>query len=88
MLTYLELVDVELAKSLAQIQSLAMEQNAIPKDKVGTISEIYGPCYSSFPKLSQKVARIERTTVEDLALDFTMPGYDIELRVNIINYWS
>ena len=30
----MQLVDVELAKSLAQIQALALEQNAIPKDKV------------------------------------------------------
>jgi len=30
----LQLVDVELAKSLAQIQALALEQHAIPKDKV------------------------------------------------------
>jgi len=59
----LKLIDVELANSLTQIQSLALEQKAIPLDK-----------------LSQKVAKIERTSIEDLALDFTIPGYDIELR--------
>jgi len=59
----LKLVDVELANSLSQIQSLAAGQTATPKDK-----------------LSQKVAKIERVSVEDLALDFTIPGYDIELR--------
>jgi len=32
-------------------------------------------------KLSQKIAVIEKAKVEDLALDFTIPGYDIELRV-------
>jgi E3 ubiquitin-protein ligase TRIP12 len=31
-------------------------------------------------KLSQKVAKIEKVSIEDLALDFTIPGYDIELR--------
>jgi E3 ubiquitin-protein ligase TRIP12 len=34
------------------------------------------------PQLSQKVAKIEQVNVEDLALDFTIPGYDIELRVS------
>ncbi|KAF9479594.1 hypothetical protein BDN70DRAFT_906231 [Pholiota conissans] len=33
-------------------------------------------------KLSQKVAKIEQVNVEDLALDFTIPGYDIELRLD------
>jgi len=32
--------------------------------------------------LSLKVARIEKVTIEDLELDFTIPGYDIELREN------
>ena len=32
-------------------------------------------------QLSQKVAKIEQVSIEDLALDFTIPGYDIELRV-------
>jgi hypothetical protein len=32
-------------------------------------------------QLSQKVAKIEHVSIEDLALDFTIPGYDIELRV-------
>ncbi|KAF5336031.1 hypothetical protein D9611_006309 [Ephemerocybe angulata] len=31
-------------------------------------------------KLSRKIAAIEKVQVEDLALDFTIPGYDIELR--------
>jgi hypothetical protein len=31
----------------------------------------------------------EKVDVEDLALDFTIPGYDIELRVrsSLINTW-
>ncbi|KAF5336718.1 hypothetical protein D9758_015081 [Tetrapyrgos nigripes] len=31
-------------------------------------------------KLSKKVAALESVSFEDLALDFTLPGYDIELR--------
>jgi E3 ubiquitin-protein ligase TRIP12 len=34
--------------------------------------------------MSQKVAKIERVNIEDLALDFTIPGYDIELRVSAV----
>ena len=33
-------------------------------------------------QMSQKVVKIERVNIEDLALDFTIPGYDIELRVS------
>lgn len=32
-------------------------------------------------QLLRKVAMVESVAVEDLALDFTIPGYDIELRV-------
>lgn len=60
----LKLVDIDLANSLAQVQSLALDNNSL-KDK-----------------MSQKVAKIERVNIEDLALDFTIPGYDIELRPN------
>lgn len=35
-------------------------------------------------QMSQKVAKIERVNIEDLALDFTIPGYDIELRVSAV----
>ncbi|KAG6909327.1 hypothetical protein DXG01_000927 [Tephrocybe rancida] len=31
-------------------------------------------------KLSRKVALVESVSIEDLALDFTLPGYDIELK--------
>ncbi|KAF8074929.1 hypothetical protein FPV67DRAFT_1559549 [Lyophyllum atratum] len=31
-------------------------------------------------KLSRKVAMVESVSIEDLALDFTVPGYDIELK--------
>ncbi|KAF8817458.1 hypothetical protein BYT27DRAFT_7074713 [Phlegmacium glaucopus] len=58
----LKLVDIELANSLAQVQSF-ISDSSVPNDK-----------------LSQKVAKIEQVSIEDLALDFTIPGYDIELR--------
>lgn len=58
----LKLVDIELANSLAQVQSLASDSSV------------------ATDKLSQKVAKIEQVGIEDLALDFTIPGYDIELR--------
>lgn len=32
-------------------------------------------------QLFRKVALMDIVNVEDLALDFTLPGYDIELRV-------
>jgi E3 ubiquitin-protein ligase TRIP12 len=32
----------------------------------------------------RKVAMVESVTIEDLALDFTIPGYDIELRVGAL----
>ncbi|KAF8906204.1 hypothetical protein CPB84DRAFT_1813845 [Gymnopilus junonius] len=60
----LKLVDVDLANSLSQIQSLT-SSSSTPKDKV-----------------AQKVAKIEQVRIEDLALDFTIPGYNIELRPN------
>jgi E3 ubiquitin-protein ligase TRIP12 len=37
-------------------------------------------------QLSQKVAKIERVNIEDLVLDFTIPGYDIELRVRAVKF--
>ena len=32
-------------------------------------------------QLAGKIGLIEMVSVEDLALDFTVPGYDIELKV-------
>jgi len=37
--------------------------------------------YSWITQLLRKVAMVEQVSVEDLALDFTVPGYDMELRV-------
>jgi len=37
--------------------------------------------------VSQKVVKIERVNIEDLALDFTIPGYDIELRVSAVVFY-
>ncbi|KAG6853894.1 hypothetical protein C0991_000359 [Blastosporella zonata] len=35
---------------------------------------------SQTDKLSRKIASVESVSIEDLALDFTVPGYDIELK--------
>lgn len=61
----LKLVDMDLANSLAKLQSIAQDSSNIATDP-----------------LSLKVARIEKVTIEDLELDFTIPGYDVELREN------
>lgn len=36
-------------------------------------------------QLRRKLNVVDDISVEDLALDFTIPGYDIELRVSIWN---
>ncbi|KAF8889303.1 hypothetical protein BD779DRAFT_1611065 [Infundibulicybe gibba] len=36
--------------------------------------------FPTHDKISRKVAVLESVSIEDLALDFTIPGYDIELR--------
>ncbi|KAF9461243.1 hypothetical protein BDZ94DRAFT_1196596 [Collybia nuda] len=59
----LKLVDIELANSLAKVQSIVNANNHVLTNKH-----------------LRKVAMVESVTVEDLALDFTIPGYDIELR--------
>ncbi|KAF9047194.1 hypothetical protein BDZ89DRAFT_1058246 [Hymenopellis radicata] len=60
----LKLVDEELAKSLTKILNMVNAKNQL----------------NPADKLSMKVAMVEGIDVEDLALDFTVPGYDIELR--------
>jgi E3 ubiquitin-protein ligase TRIP12 len=62
----LKLVDVDLANSLTKLLTIAAasEKQPPPTDK-----------------LAKKLALVEgMVTVEDLALDFTLPGYDIELK--------
>ncbi|KAF8637626.1 hypothetical protein AX17_002695 [Amanita inopinata Kibby_2008] len=60
----LKLVDIGLANSLAKLQVMSAAQKQL----------------SSGDKLARKVALVEAGNIEDLALDFTIPGYDIELR--------
>ncbi|EIW79108.1 hypothetical protein CONPUDRAFT_59237 [Coniophora puteana RWD-64-598 SS2] len=60
----LRLVDKDLANSLAKLQG-------------------YASCKGQAEKLEQirnKVALMDIVNIDDLALDFTIPGYDIELR--------
>ncbi|KIK61678.1 hypothetical protein GYMLUDRAFT_42696 [Collybiopsis luxurians FD-317 M1] len=60
----LKLVDVDLANSLKKLLTIAAESQRPATDK-----------------LAKKIALVEGSvTVEDLALDFTLPGYDIELK--------
>ena len=71
---------MELANSLAQVQSLASD-NSVPNDKVLYFACCFVSSTQCALQLSQKVAKIEQVSIEDLSLDFTIPGYDIELRV-------
>jgi E3 ubiquitin-protein ligase TRIP12 len=63
----LQLVDVDLANSLTKLLTIASgKQKQQPPNDI---------------KLAKKLALVEESvTVEDLALDFTLPGYDIELK--------
>ncbi|PFH51865.1 hypothetical protein AMATHDRAFT_141636 [Amanita thiersii Skay4041] len=63
-LASLQLVDVGLANSLTKLQVMSSAQKQL----------------HSVDKLTRKVALVEVGNFEDLALDFTIPGYDIELR--------
>ncbi|KAF8216810.1 hypothetical protein K438DRAFT_1558643 [Mycena galopus ATCC 62051] len=65
----LRLVDISLANSLDKIQSIVSAKAQAENDKV-----------YSFLQLKRKVALLETVSIDDLALDFTIPGYDIELR--------
>ncbi|KAJ7117663.1 hypothetical protein C8R44DRAFT_199718 [Mycena epipterygia] len=47
-------------------------------DKIQSIVSGVAPVESD--KLKRKVALLETVSIDDLALDFTIPGYDIELR--------
>ncbi|KAF9071607.1 hypothetical protein BDP27DRAFT_1382427 [Rhodocollybia butyracea] len=62
----LKLVDVDLANSLTKLLSIAAASGKQPPPS---------------DKLAKKLALVEESvTVDDLALDFTLPGYDIELK--------
>ncbi|KAJ7087706.1 hypothetical protein C8R43DRAFT_1092601 [Mycena crocata] len=64
----LKLVDISLANSLDKIQSIVSGMAEAANDKVRIL------------QLKRKVALVENVSIDDLALDFTIPGYDIELR--------
>ncbi|KAF7309974.1 Ubiquitin-protein ligase [Mycena indigotica] len=61
----LKMVDVSMAKSLETIQGIVSAQ--VQAD-------------SETDKVKRKTALIENVNIDDLGLDFTLPGYDIELR--------
>lgn len=72
---------MDLANSLSKLQSIAQDSSNIATDPVSFPLTSSNRFTNNSVKLSIKVARIEKVTIEDLELDFTIPGYDIELRV-------
>ena len=77
------MVDNDLANSLAKLQNyLSVKGQA---EKVSPDCLRIATCVISDKQLFRKVALMDIVNVEDLALDFTLPGYDIELRVR--NLW-
>ena len=72
---------MDLANSLSKLQSIAQDSSNIATDPVSFRLTSSNRFINNSVKLSLKVARIEKVTIEDLELDFTIPGYDIELRV-------
>ena len=74
------MVDNDLANSLAKLQTYASVKGQ--SEKVSFIAPSMHNCFLiRFEQLLRKVALMDIVNVEDLALDFTLPGYDIELRV-------
>ncbi|KAJ7251448.1 hypothetical protein C8J57DRAFT_1078213 [Mycena rebaudengoi] len=69
----LKLVDISLANSLDKIQGIVSGMAEAENDKC-----VYRLIL--FTQLKRKVALVESVSIDDLALDFTIPGYDIELR--------
>ncbi|KAJ7252448.1 hypothetical protein C8J57DRAFT_1077385 [Mycena rebaudengoi] len=69
----LKLVDISLANSLDKIQGIVSGMAEAENDKC-----VYR--LIMFTQLKRKVALVESVSIDDLALDFTIPGYDIELR--------
>jgi E3 ubiquitin-protein ligase TRIP12 len=63
---------------LTKLQTYASSKGG--SDKV-RIDAVYHNCLLTRIQLLRKVAMVDIANVEDLALDFTIPGYDIELRV-------
>ncbi len=57
-----------------------MTVNNGQSDKVG-ICSVHSVLPNLIPYLFQLRRKLGLVNVEDLALDFTIPGYDIELRV-------
>lgn len=73
------MVDVELADSLVKVQHIAAGKSESSGDKVSRFL-LFSVSLICHKQLSRKVARVKSASIDDLALDFTIPGYDIELR--------
>lgn len=75
-----KLVDRDLANSLTKLQSYASSNGGSDKVSIGNLLRFYISPLTIIQPL-RKVGMVDITNVEELALDFTIPGYDIELRV-------
>ena len=73
------MVDNDLANSLSKLQNYATGKGQA--EKVSCRLLLRTQVLISAKQLFRKVALMDIVNVEDLALDFTLPGYDIELRV-------
>lgn len=75
-------MDISLANSLDKIQNIVSAKASAENDKVCSSRLDRTTPLTTFLQLKRKVALIENVSIDDLALDFTIPGYDIELRVS------
>ncbi|KAJ7210561.1 hypothetical protein GGX14DRAFT_363533 [Mycena pura] len=76
----LRLVDTSLADSLQKIQNIVSAKAHAETDKVRFPGGRSGIVLMKFVQVKRKVAVLENLSIDDLGLDFTIPGYDIELR--------
>ena len=77
-------MDEELAKSLEKLRTLT-SPSLKPIDKVCPFDDLFRVGLADGVRFQLQRLLKEKVDVEDLALDFTIPGYDIELRVSESN---
>ena len=77
-------MDEELAKSLEKLRTLT-SPSLKPIDKVCPVDDLFRVGLADGVRFQLQRLLKEKVDVEDLALDFTIPGYDIELRVSESN---
>ncbi|KAJ7625532.1 hypothetical protein FB45DRAFT_921679 [Roridomyces roridus] len=62
------------------IATLRLVDNSLANSLAKVQNIVTGAKQVETDKLKRKVALVENVSIDDLALDFTIPGYDIELR--------